>query len=141
VAVSGNYAYVADGYAGLQVIDVSNPANPQRVGGNPVFNASSVVVGGEKVYVAAGTNGLAVLNLFVPLSGPALWLYSAPRLEQNGVRVWVQGLPGLPAQIERSANLLEWQSWTNGVLGSTPLEFLEAGAGLNPRQFYRAVAR
>jgi hypothetical protein len=33
VAVSGNYAYVADGNAGLQVIDVSNPANPQRVGG------------------------------------------------------------------------------------------------------------
>src|ERR671912_147146 len=33
VAVSGNYACVADGGAGLQVIDVSNPANPQRVGG------------------------------------------------------------------------------------------------------------
>jgi hypothetical protein len=32
VAVSGNYAYVADGTNGLQVIDVSNPANPQRVG-------------------------------------------------------------------------------------------------------------
>src|SRR5687767_7737414 len=33
VAVSGNFAYVADWDAGLQVIDVSNPANPQRVGG------------------------------------------------------------------------------------------------------------
>jgi len=33
VAVSGNYAYVADDGAGLQVIDVSNPASPQRVGG------------------------------------------------------------------------------------------------------------
>jgi len=33
VAVSGNYAYVADEDAGLEVIDVSNPANPQRVGG------------------------------------------------------------------------------------------------------------
>ena len=33
VAVSGNYAYVADGDAGLQVIDVSNPANCVRVGG------------------------------------------------------------------------------------------------------------
>jgi hypothetical protein len=29
VAVSGNYAYVAAVGAGLQVIDVSNPANPQ----------------------------------------------------------------------------------------------------------------
>ena len=33
VAVSGNYAYVADDAAGLQVIDVSNPANCVRVGG------------------------------------------------------------------------------------------------------------
>ena len=33
VAVSGNYAYVADARAGLQVIDVSDPANPRRVGG------------------------------------------------------------------------------------------------------------
>lgn len=33
VAVSGNFAYVADENAGLQVIDVSNPANPRRVGG------------------------------------------------------------------------------------------------------------
>jgi hypothetical protein len=140
VAVLGNYAYVADYLAGLQVIDVSNPANPQRAGGNGSFDAYSVVVSGEKVYVGANPNGLAVLNLFTPLSGPALWFAPAPRLEQNGLRVWVQGLPGLPVQMERSANLREWQSWTNGVLGSTPLEFLEASAGLNPRQFYRAVA-
>ncbi|MBI2202098.1 MAG: hypothetical protein HYU43_09195, partial [Armatimonadetes bacterium] len=33
VAVQGQYAYVADGDAGLQVIDVSNPVNPVRVGG------------------------------------------------------------------------------------------------------------
>ncbi len=33
VAVSGNYAYVVDDIAGLQVIDVSNPANPHWVGG------------------------------------------------------------------------------------------------------------
>ena len=32
VAVSGNYAYVADYGAGLRVVDVSNPANPVEVG-------------------------------------------------------------------------------------------------------------
>jgi hypothetical protein len=31
--MSGNFAYVADGDAGLQIIDVNDPANPQRVGG------------------------------------------------------------------------------------------------------------
>jgi hypothetical protein len=33
VAVSGNYAYVADFDEGLQVIDVRNPAKAVRVGG------------------------------------------------------------------------------------------------------------
>ncbi len=33
VAVSGTVAYVADDAAGLQIIDVSNPASPVRLGG------------------------------------------------------------------------------------------------------------
>ena len=32
VTVSGNYAYVADYRAGLKVIDITDPANPQIVG-------------------------------------------------------------------------------------------------------------
>jgi hypothetical protein len=40
VAVSGNYAYVADRDDGLQVIDVSNPANCVRVGGYNTFRLS-----------------------------------------------------------------------------------------------------
>src|SRR5207249_791078 len=32
VAISSNYAYVAAGNAGLQIIDISNPANPVRMG-------------------------------------------------------------------------------------------------------------
>ena len=33
ITVAGRYAYVASGSAGLQVVDVSNPANPQPVAG------------------------------------------------------------------------------------------------------------
>jgi len=84
---------------------------------------------------------VGILNLFTPLSGPALWFGPAPRLEQNVFRLSVQGLPGLPVDIERSADLLQWDRWTNGVLGSNPLEFLDKSVGLTPRQFYRAVAR
>ena len=42
VAVSGNYAYVADWDAGLHVIDVSNPARPMRVGG---YDTSGIAEG------------------------------------------------------------------------------------------------
>jgi hypothetical protein len=53
------------------------------------------------------------------------------------VGVSVQGLTGLPVEVERSADLLNWQKWTNGVLGSSPLEFRDTR---NLRQFYRAFA-
>ncbi len=54
VAVSGNYAYVADWYS-LEVIDVSNPASPQRVGGcknDPGGEAMGVALSGNYAYVA-----------------------------------------------------------------------------------------
>jgi LVIVD repeat-containing protein len=136
VAVSGNYAYVADYTAGLQVIDVSNPANPQRVGGNPAPNpAVGVGLSDSHVFVAANDRGLFILNHFTP--GPVLSLAS-PSLEGSSLRVSVQGLPGLRVEVQRSGDLLNWQSWTNGVLGSSPLEFRDTDPNL--RKFYRALA-
>lgn len=44
VAVSGNYAYIAAYEAGLQVIDVSNPANPQGVGGYSLLSDGLVTL-------------------------------------------------------------------------------------------------
>ena len=67
MAVSGNYAYVADGDAGLQVIDVSNPANPQRVGGYDTSgDAQGVAVSGNYAYVADGGAGLQVIDVSNP---------------------------------------------------------------------------
>src|SRR5207247_5615033 len=55
VALSSHYAYVADGAAGLQVIDITNPANPQRVGGYDTTGfAQGVAVFGNYAYVADG---------------------------------------------------------------------------------------
>src|SRR6266571_3765411 len=50
-----------DSGAGLQVIDVSNPANPQRTGGfGPTAGARGVAVAGNFVYVADSA-GLLIL--------------------------------------------------------------------------------
>jgi hypothetical protein len=118
---------------------VSNPAYPQRVGGNwTVDQAQAVFVTTNNVFVAAPERGLFVLHPFTPLSGPAL-LFAPLQAEQNVARVCLQGLLGLRVEIERSADLRLWQSWTNGVLGRTGLEVEDTEA--NPRQFYRAFAR
>ena len=67
VAVSGNYAYVAQGGSGLQVIDISNPANPTSVGGcDTSGGANGVVVSGNYAYVADGDAGVQVVDVRDP---------------------------------------------------------------------------
>ncbi len=52
VAVSGNYAYVANGDAGLAVIDASSPLELRRAGGCSVNGyAARVVLDGQKAFV------------------------------------------------------------------------------------------
>ncbi len=67
IQVTGNYAYVADGDGGLQVIDVSNPANPVRVGGYDTSgSALGVHVVGNYAYVADYGAGLQVIDVSNP---------------------------------------------------------------------------
>jgi murein DD-endopeptidase MepM/ murein hydrolase activator NlpD/PKD repeat protein len=67
VAVSGNYAYVADFDAGLQVIDVSDPANPRRVGGyDTIGYAQGVAISGNYAYLAVPDAGLQVIDVSDP---------------------------------------------------------------------------
>jgi len=67
VAVSGNYAYVAEGRNGLAVVDVSDKSDPKNVG---AYNnadwedfAGNVAVSGDYVYVADWDNGLVIVEL------------------------------------------------------------------------------
>lgn len=51
VYVSGKYAYVTDGLAGLQVFDISDPTAPARVGSLSIDEAHSVYVSGKYAYM------------------------------------------------------------------------------------------
>ena len=63
VAVSGGYAYVADGNGGLVVVDVSDPANPTYAGGYDTSGyAYGVAVAGGYAYVADYNGGLVVVG-------------------------------------------------------------------------------
>jgi hypothetical protein len=54
VKLSGSYGFVADELAGLQIIDLRDPASPRRVGGTGTVYASEVVVVGSRAYVVEG---------------------------------------------------------------------------------------
>jgi protocatechuate 3,4-dioxygenase beta subunit len=72
VDVAGPYAYVAAGSTGLQIVDVSNRAQPFVAASlDTTGNANDVVVSGAYAYVADGTAGLRVIDVSNPLA-PAL---------------------------------------------------------------------
>ena len=67
VALAGNFAYVADGYSGLQVVDISNPASPVLVGSEETEGfASGVALSGNVALVADGESGLLVFDISNP---------------------------------------------------------------------------
>jgi len=67
LAVSGNYAYVADEQYGLRVVNCSNPAMPAIVGVyDTPGNALDVAVSGNYAYVADYDAGLRVINISDP---------------------------------------------------------------------------
>ncbi|QGZ92725.1 hypothetical protein GQR42_09615 [Microcystis aeruginosa FD4] len=67
VQVVGNYAYVADFFSGLQIIDISNPAAPTFKGN---YNTSGLAVGvqvvGNYAYVADSSSGLLIIDISNP---------------------------------------------------------------------------
>lgn len=69
VWLDGDYAYLADGDAGLLIVDIADPYAPRIVGtlDSPGF-ATGVCVSGTRAYVADGPLGL----LIVDVSNPAL---------------------------------------------------------------------
>ena len=69
VAVSGDYAYVADSWRGLQVFGITNPENPLVVGGVDTPDiAEGVAVSGNYAYVADRWSGLQVIDVTNPES-------------------------------------------------------------------------
>jgi hypothetical protein len=59
----GARAYVADGREGLQVVDLSNPANPKIIGAYKTTNpARDVAVSEGLAFVVAGANQVQILG-------------------------------------------------------------------------------
>ena len=112
MAVTGNYAYVAvqeqapyplplpDGSAGssalfweagepgLSVIDLSNPADPQKIYTGPLFSAypTAMQIAGDFLFVAGGwENGISVLDISDPTAPRQAATHDLDRLPRNSV--------------------------------------------------------
>ena len=68
VYVSNDMAYIADGYNGVPIYDISNPSNIQFIGnyGRWIGRAKEVHVSGVYIYSAASEGGLEIFNASDP---------------------------------------------------------------------------
>lgn len=111
VAVDGNFAYVAAGSAGLQVVDVTVPETAFAVGSATTpGTANDVEVSRGRAYVADAEGGLRIFDLAAPASplevgfaatpGPALDVAAAGSLvyvaDGLGLRVIDAADPAMP---------------------------------------------
>jgi hypothetical protein len=71
MAVSGNFAYVAEGAAGVEILDVHEASLPAGVAVFPTVNATAILVEGARAYVSDGSAGLKIINITDP-HNPAL---------------------------------------------------------------------
>ena len=167
VAVSGNYAFVADDY-GLQVVDVSNPADPVRVGGYAAGGfAGDVALWGHHAYVTVAT-GLQVIDVRNPTNCVRVGGYDTsgsgygvtvvagriyvadrpagllvlPTLPNVQFTVRVNAMINQVFALEASTNLSISNSWTTLVttnVPAMPFDFVDFDVKLSekPQKFYR----
>jgi hypothetical protein len=103
VALAGHYAYVAYGYCGLQIVDISEPAFPQPIGSCATpADARGISVQDSFAYVADGGSGLRIINIHNPQSPyeTGFWCPSSVEVDINSVAVsgnyaYLAGYPGI----------------------------------------------
>jgi hypothetical protein len=66
--VSGNYAYIADHYNGLCIVDISNPKSPKQVGSYKTNGkACNITIKDKFAFIADGENGFVILDITNPI--------------------------------------------------------------------------
>lgn len=92
VFASGSYAYIANGYSGCRVVDITNPASPAALGSYSTSGyARGVYVSNNRAYLADGA--VKILNVSNPASPSYLGTYysygSARDVVVSGSRAYV----------------------------------------------------
>ena len=78
VFLSNTTAYIANGSNGVQIIDVTNPADPQRLGRYIAFNARDLYVSANKAYIVDQCSGLHIIDITDPFNPTILGSYDTP---------------------------------------------------------------
>ncbi|MCX6844443.1 MAG: hypothetical protein NTX53_19445, partial [candidate division WOR-3 bacterium] len=101
VAVSGDYAYVADRYKGIRVIDISDPAATREVARcDTIGGTTKVIVHGQYAYTGNEAGGINVVDVSDPTNPRAVGATGVDlpvdRLALSGSMLCVSGQMDVP---------------------------------------------
>jgi sugar lactone lactonase YvrE len=138
VAVNGNYAYVAAGSAGLQVVNVTDRTHPVIAASLALAgNADGVTLVGNLAFVAAGAAGLYCVDVSNPLA-PVV----RGQVGTSGTALAVT-VQGNTAYVANSTNLF-LANVSNpasiSAISSLPLAGLIRGVSVDPKRNVAVVA-
>jgi hypothetical protein len=119
VDINGNFAYVAAGSAGLQVVNVSDRTAPRIVAALALAgNANDVKLWGSRAYVAAGSAGLHVVDISDPLAPRRVSTIDTPG---NATDVRVHGNIAYVADGSSGLQIIDVTDGSAKILGSLPI--------------------
>jgi len=79
IKLAGTYAYLAEGFGGLGIVDFTDVSAPNYVGNFPVEDSPrSTFIDGDFLYVAKNNDGLVIFNVATPTSPIRLGQYDPP---------------------------------------------------------------
>ncbi len=92
--VSGSYMYLADGYDGLEIYNITDLLNPYRVVQYQTDNVytSAMYPQGSILYLVNEQHGIELLNISDPLNPSRIGYYDDPHDSISDV--WISGLVG-----------------------------------------------
>ena len=108
IAVSGNYAYVANADMGLVIVSIANPYNPFIVGRfNTSGYATGVFVKDKYAYVADGDAGVAILNISNPAQPRLVGVFNDRAIIDYAFSIHVFGALAFVANAEKGVLILD----------------------------------
>jgi hypothetical protein len=76
VQLRGDYAYIANGSAGLTVVDISDPENPVVIDSTILNSVIDIFIEGNRAYVLAGTGYFGICDISNPVQPVLLGYHS-----------------------------------------------------------------
>jgi hypothetical protein len=131
IAIQFRYAFIADGN-GLDIVDITDPTKPQLAANVPISDARNVYVARTYAYVAAGAQGLVIVDVERPDKPRIDQVVTAGLKDVNDVKV---------ASTNASAFAYVADSEGLKILQLTSPEWTPAYAGFSPRPTPRLIAR